>query len=307
MKLYFAPLEGITTYTYRNVHNEMFGLCDAHFAPFITPTDNERLTIKNLRGIMPETNAVNLRVQCLASSETAFVKFVKRVTELGYEEVNLNLGCPSGTVVSKGRGAGALRDLKRLDQFLRYIYEQASCKISIKTRTGFDSHNEFEGLIKLYNQYPVTELIVHPRARADYYQGAPRMESFDLAYSLCKTKLCYNGDIFTIEDYIKIAENYPKLDSVMIGRGAVKNPALFREIKGGKKLVTAELVAFSRELEKQYLPILHLEVNTLRKLKEVWTYAIENYPEEKKIAKAIKKSGRLSELNGVIQCLPELK
>lgn len=307
MKLYFAPLEGITTYTYRNVHNEMFGMCDEYFAPFITPTDDERLTIKNMRGIMPENNSVNLRVQCLTNSEKAFVKFSKRVSELGYREVNLNLGCPSGTVVSKGRGARALCDLYKLDKFLEYIYSNSALDISIKTRTGFYSHDEFDDIMKIYNKYPISELIVHPRVREEFYKGKPNMESFKLAYFMCNTKLCYNGNILYALDYENIIKNYPELYSVMIGRGAVRNPAIFREIKGGKALCTNELISFSNELEKRYMLLLKSDTNTLHKIKEIWAFAIENFPDETKIAKAIKKSKTLKELNGVINCLPEIR
>ena len=112
MNLYFAPLEGITTYTFRNTHYEMFGGCDEYFAPFITPTENEKLSIKNMRDILPENNAKAPVVQALASSSAALVDFTERIKQMGYDEVNINFGCPSGTVVKKGRGAGALSGLR---------------------------------------------------------------------------------------------------------------------------------------------------------------------------------------------------
>lgn len=305
MKLYFAPLEGITTYTFRNVHYEMFGGCDEYFAPFITPTDNEKLSIKNLRDILPENNKCKLRVQCLASSETAFVTFAEKMMSYGYDDVNLNLGCPSGTVVKKFRGSGALKDLERLDAFLEYVFTHAKTKISIKTRTGFFSHDEFDALLKIYSKYPLSELIVHPRIREEYYRLPVNMESFSKATSY-DFSLCYNGDINSVSDVRKIASAYPSVSSVMIGRGAIRNPAIFREINGGKPLCTAELIAFSKELEKRYFSILNSDVYTLHKLKEIWLYAIENFPMEKKILKAVKKSNNLSELNSAINCLPEI-
>ncbi len=307
MKLYFAPLEGITTYTFRNTHYEMFGGCDEYFAPFITPCENEKLSIKNMRDILPENNSIKPVVQALASSETAFVDFTKKIAGYGYAEVNLNLGCPSGTVVKKGRGAGALRDTYRLNEFLNYIFENSKAKISIKTRTGFYSHDEFCELMNIYNKYPVSELIVHPRVREEYYNLTPNMQSFDLAYAMFNGPLCYNGNIYSIMDYQKIAAHYPNVSAVMIGRGAIKNPAIFREIKGGKKLTTAELVAFSNELEKRYFKLLNSDMYTLHKLKEIWIYVMQNFPEEKKILKAVKKSNKLIELNSAINCLPEIK
>ena len=306
MNLYFAPLEGITTYTFRNVHNEMFGGCDEYFAPFITPTDNEKLSIKNLRDVLPENNHAKLRVQCLASSETAFVTFCEKMADFGYDDVNLNLGCPSGTVVKKGRGSGALRDTVRLTEFLDYIYSNAKVKVSIKTRTGFYSHSEFSELLNVYNRFPVSELIIHPRIREEYYRLSPNMDSFNLAYKNSHLKLCFNGDVRTVGDYQYVIEAYPTLCGVMIGRGAVRNPAIFREIKGGARLKTSELIAFSNELEKRYYEILNSDVYTLHKLKEIWLYIIDNFPNEKKILKAIKKSGKLSDLNSAVNALPEI-
>ncbi len=306
MNIYFAPLEGITTYTYRNTHNEMFGMCDTYFSPFITPTDNERLSAKTLRSIMPVNNEVNLKVQCLANSGEAFVNLSKKIVKLGYDEINLNLGCPSGTVVKKKKGSGAFKDLEGLEKFLDYIFSNSLCPISIKTRTGFYSHNEFAGIMRIYNKYPVSELIIHPRVREEYYNGVPNMKSFDLAYNGSKFKLCYNGNIFNCEDYERIIRKYPMLNSVMLGRGAIRNPAIFREIKGGKRLTTEELICFSNELEKRYRVVLNSEINTLWKLKEIWIHMIENYPNEKKIAKTIKKVRNLTEFNNALNCLPEL-
>jgi len=306
MKLYFAPMEGITTYTYRNLHNEIFGMCDKYFAPFIVPTDNSKINAKVLRDILRENNTADIIPQVMCSSADAFAEFTEKIKNIGYHEVNLNLGCPSGTVVKKHRGAGALKEPERLDRFLESIFSKADIKISVKTRTGFFSHDEFDGLLEIYNKYPITELIIHPRVREEYYNGTPGMQTFEKACENTKLKLCYNGNIYTKKEYEEIKEKYPNLNSVMIGRGAVKNPAIFREIKGGAPLKTSELVLFSNLLEKRYLRLLGSEVYTLHKLKEVWMYAMQNFPEEKKILKAVKKSNRLSDLNIAINALPEL-
>ena len=306
MELYLAPLEGITTYTYRNAHAELFGECNEYYAPFIVPTDNERLSIKSLRDIMTENNLIRPKVQVMCSTHTAFSEFAKKVKMLGYDEVNINLGCPSGTVVKKYRGSGALRDTEALDEMLCHIFNEADLKISIKTRTGYYSHDEFDDLLKIYEKYPISKLIVHPRIREEYYNGEPNLKSFEKAYNIFKENLCYNGNIYTVNDYSKICEKFSHVDSVMIGRGCIKNPAIFREIKGGKKLSTSELIKFSNLLEKRYFELYDSERNTLHKLKEIWMYAIMNYPDEHKIIKAIKKSEKLIDLNNAINSLPEL-
>lgn len=306
MELYLAPMEGITTYTYRNAHAELFGGCDAYYAPFIVPSDNERLSAKNLRDIMPENNLVNLKVQIMSTNKAAFKEFVRKINELGYYEVNLNFGCPASTVVKKLRGSGALKDIVALDEFLHGIFEENDVRISIKTRTGFYSHEEFDELLKIYEKYPVSKLIVHPRVREELYRGEPNLESFEKAYRTFDKNLCYNGNIYSVDDYIRINKTFPNVDSVMIGRGCITNPAIFREIKGGKKLTTSELVNFSNVLENRYLELLKSETFTLYKLKEVWMYSLANYPDEHKIIKAVKKSTKLAELNSALNSLPEI-
>ncbi len=305
MNLYFAPLEGITTYTYRNTHAELFGGCDEYYAPFIVPTDNERLSLKTLRDVKPENNAVPPSVQVMCTTPTAFLEFVKKIKPLGYNRVNLNLGCPSGTVVKKSRGSGALRDLEALDSFMDKIFADADIKITVKSRAGFYSHDEFEGILRVFNKYPIHELTLHPRVREEYYGGSPNMATFDLAYRQSRAPLCYNGNIYSPADYGELAKKYPGLSSVMIGRGAVKNPAIFRELKGGNPLKTGELIAFSKLLEQRYLRLLGSDRYTLHRLKEIWLYSIQNYPSETKIIKAIKKSQNLRDLNSAINALPE--
>ncbi len=306
MTAYFAPLEGITTYTYRNAHAQVFASCRRYYAPFIVPTDNERISIKTLRDILPENNKVEIIPQVLCSSGNAFCEFAKKIKDLGYSQVNLNLGCPSGTVVKKKRGSGALRDTESLDAFLDEIFSGSDIEISIKTRAGFYSHDEFEELLDIFNKYPVAELIVHPRVREELYSGKPNMDTFDMAYKKCRHKLCYNGDILTAEDYNETKEKYPDLCGIMIGRGGIKNPALFREIAGGAKLKTEELLEFSHILQERYLHLLGCEHYTVHRLKEIWLYMINNFPEEKKIQKAIKKANSLPDINAAIKALPQL-
>jgi len=305
MKLYFAPLEGITTSVYRNAHFEMFGGCDEYYAPFITPSDNEKITRKGLKDIFPEENRYNLKIQVLANKSEAFLKFEKKVASFGYDEININLGCPSSTVVKKGRGSGFLRERDALDNFLYEIFSQTNAKISIKTRTGFESGNEMDELMEIYNKYPLSLLIIHPRARSDFYKGEPDMDIFKKAYQKSKNKVCYNGNVFNASDFEDICKKYPDIDSVMLGRGAIVNPAIFRELKGGKKITTDELIEFSMLLLDRYNAVLRSDTYTLNKLKELWLYGMWNYPEEKKILKAIKKSDKLSDIVNAINLLPE--
>ena len=305
MNLYFAPLEGITTYIYRSVHAECFGFCDSYFAPFITPSDNERVSRKGLRDVVPEKNVgQNLTVQVLTNRSDSFLKFARKVKMLGYREININLGCPFPRVVQKGRGAGMLKDKEELDRFLDGIFSSTDVSVSVKTRTGFHSGEEMESLMAVYNEYPISELTIHPRAGEDFYKGTPDMAVFSKAYNGAKMPVCYNGDVLTAGDFAELSETYPDLSSVMIGRGAIKNPAIFREIRGGEVLATEELIAFSDRLSDVYFEALGSEVFTLQKLKEVWGYMMQNFREETKIAKNIKKANTREEFSEIIHRLP---
>ena len=305
MNLYFAPLEGITTYIYRKTHHEIFGGCNEYYAPFIVPSDDERITKKSLKDILPENNNnYKLRVQVLANKSESFFKFEKVIKDIGYNEVNINLGCPSGTVVSKGRGAGFLRDTDALDNFLYSVFEGTSLKVSVKTRVGFYNSDEFEEILSIYNKYPIAELIVHPRVREQYYKGNPDVKCFDFTYKGCLNPICYNGDVCSKDVFLNIKDKYPSLSGVMIGRGAVVNPAIFREINGGEKLAIDEIIEFTEKLSFNYMEVLKSETFTLHKLKEVWFYMIENFSDDKKIVKSIKKSQKLAEF---LNCVKEIQ
>ncbi len=306
-KLYFAPLEGITTYMYRNIHNDLFGGCDAYYAPFITPSDNEKIGRKGFRDILPENNCgVNLKLQVLTNNSGSFLRFCDKIKEYGHNEININLGCPSGTVTGKGRGSGFLKNPAALDEFFGEIFKKSDIEITVKTRIGFSSPDEFNELMKIYNRYPISLLVIHPRTRADFYKGALHRESFEKAYKMASMPLCYNGDIRTTDDISGIFNLFPEINSVMIGRGAIRNPAIFREIRGGKKLTTQELITFSKVLAESYNNHLDTPVYTLHKLKEVWLFMMENFPEETKILKTVRKANKLHELMNAIEYLPEI-
>ncbi len=308
MNLYFAPLEGITTYTYRNTHAEFFGGVDTYFSPFINPSEQEKVSRKGMRDILPENNRVeSLRVQVLTSNAESFLKFCEKIKPLGYREVDINIGCPAGTVVRKGRGSGFLQFPDAIDAFLSEIFAKSDMEISVKTRTGYSSHDEFPHLFEIYNSYPLYELTVHPRTREELYRGRANIDVFEKAYEAAKNPICYNGDIRTVDDFKRIQTRFPNLSGVMLGRGAVMNPALFREIRGGKRLSTEELIEFSKALIARYREVLGSDVFTLHKLKEIWIYVMWNFPEEKKIAKAIKKATTVAEFVSAISSLPKIK
>lgn len=307
MKLYFAPLEGITGYIYRNAFHKAFNpKIDKYFSPFISPGVNQPLTPKELRDIHPDNNkGICLVPQILANNADDFLLATKYIKELGYDEVNLNLGCPSGTVVAKKKGSGLLGELDMLERMLDKIYGTTDMKVSIKTRIGKESPEEFPEILSIFNKYPLEELIIHPRVRSDFYKNTPNMEMFSLAVKESKHSLCYNGDVVTADDFRNIEEQYPSVDAVMIGRGFLQNPMLANEITEGTNPDMATIKYFHDLVMDGYIEIMSGERPVLFKMKELWCYLMKMFPEAEKQAKKIRKAEKLSVYREVVEELFE--
>lgn len=302
MKYYLAPMEGITGYIYRNAYEKHFGNIDKYFTPFIVPNQNKTLKTKELRDMLPENNVgLNIVPQILTNDSEGFIDTTVKLKMMGYSEVNLNLGCPSRTVVSKGRGSGFLALRDELDKFLEEIFKIEDMKISIKTRIGRDNPEEFYELIKIYNKYPMEELIIHPRTQKDYYGNKPNLEVFGDAVDLSKNTLTYNGDIFTAKDYENITKDYPTVTSVMLARGLIANPGLISEIKNNTFIHKNSLKGFHDDILNGYLDMLKDEKNSLYKMKELWGYMIYLFDDNKKYGKKIRKSEKMKDYNEIIE------
>lgn len=301
MKIYLAPLEGVTGYTYRRALYECFGGIDKYFIPFILPNQKGRLSTREKKDIMPENNAGMYAVpQILTKSVEDFLRTAQTLQEYGYEEVNLNLGCPSKTVVTKGRGAGFLDRPDELDRFLDEIFAKSEVKISIKTRLGMDDPEEFEDILAIYNKYPLHELIIHPRVQSDYYKNVPRMETFGEALVNAKCPVCYNGDIVTVDGSTALKERFSDLERIMIGRGMLKDPALARKIKGKEPASKEEIRAFHDRMYQEYCEDLSGDKNILFRMKELWSYLAPLFTNDKKYAKKIRKAEKCGVYESVV-------
>ena len=304
MKYYLAPMEGITGYIYRNSYKKFFNNVDKYFTPFIVTNQSRSLKTKELRDVLPENNeGMNIVPQILTNDSEGFINTTNKLKQLGYKEVNLNLGCPAGTVVSKHRGSGFLAKREELDRFLDEIFKIDDMKISIKTRIGKDSPDEFYELIKIYNKYPMEELIIHPRTQKDFYGNTPNLEVFKDSLSLSKNPVCYNGDIFTASNHDKLIETFPEVETVMLGRGILANPGLMGEIKNNPNLNKEVLKEFHDEILYKYIELFNEERNAIFRMKELWGYMIYIFSDNKKYAKKIKKSQKLSEYNEAVLSL----
>ena len=304
MKYYLAPMEGITGYIYRNAYEKFFHNIDKYFTPFIIPNKSRSLKTKELRDVLPENNkGMNVVPQILTNDSESFIITSRKLQELGYNEVNLNLGCPAGTVVSKNRGSGFLARREELDMFLEEIFKMDDMKISIKTRIGKEAPEEFYQLIKIYNKYPIEELIIHPRTQKDFYGNTPNLEVFKDALALSTNPLCYNGDIFTVDDNDKLIKTFKEVKTVMLGRGIIANPGLMNEIKNNTIIDKYVLKEFHDEILNRYLELLNDDKNALFKMKELWSYMIYIFSDSKKYAKKIKKSQKLSDYKEAVSSL----
>ena len=323
MDIYFAPLEGITGFAYRNVHRQFFGdQIDKYFSPFAAPNYTHHFKTREREDIEPANNeGLRLVPQILTNRAEDFLWAAEEMFTMGYREINLNLGCPMPTVVKKGRGSGQLGDLDALDLFLEQICEGMEkiagpldaeitaekkaeinaeknaeentgikIRFTVKTRIGLESASRAAALLEIYNRYPIAELTVHPRTQRDLYGGKPDLETFSLFLQESVHPVIYNGDIFSLSDYEKICARFPECRAVMIGRGLIANPALARELKGGAPLQIEELRLFHDAVYESLRKTLPGQAPLLGKMKELWFYMGRNFTGADRCLKEIKKA-----------------
>lgn len=282
-------MEGLTGYLFRRVHAECFGKLDRYYTPFLTPPHvGSPFGGKIRKEIDPANNqGLNVIPQLMSNNADAFVWASKLLAEMGYTEVNLNLGCPSGTVVAKGRGAGFLRDLDALDAFLQDVCSRSCLPVSVKTRVGIQDDAEYERILAMYCRYPLKELIVHPRVQKDRYQGTPRQNLYGETLARAPFPVAYNGDIFGPDDMDALLKAYPETRHVMLGRGILANPALARVLTGGPKITAPELKRFHDKLFGAYMD--EIGGNAVFRMKEWWSYAKFCFAEPLSVHRAVRK------------------
>lgn len=294
-KLYFAPMEGVTGPVLRRVHKDLFGGVDNYFTPFLAANKNHCFKHRETREFLPYDST--LVPQVLASNPQDFIWAAGVLRQAGYKEVNLNLGCPMPTIVTKKKGSGLLRDLDYLDRYLDEIFKGDNLpNISVKTRTGFENNDNAAAIGKIYAKYPFCEVIIHPRAREDYYNGTPDIEAFINMKEQLSCPVCYNGDIRTVEGFESLRNELKDIDRFMIGRGLLANPALALAIRGNNdKSDKASLLEYLSVLWDEYSEELSGEKAILFKMKELWYYLEWQYPEASKEINAIRKSKTAAE------------
>ena len=297
-----APMEGITTYIYRSTFEKYYGGIDRYYTPFLA---SMHLSSREKNEVLPEHNeGMTLIPQILSNRADEFLKITKTLQDFGYDTVNLNLGCPSGTVVSKHRGSGFLAVPDELDTFLAEIFDKCPLNISIKTRLGISDESEWDTILKIYEKYPISELIIHTRLQKDFYKLPTRPHTFAAARKL-GIPLCYNGDITSPEAQQAALTADPHIDRFMLGRGIIGDPELIESLSGGTPARDKDrLQSFLTDICDRYLAEMSGgERNTLYKLKEIWVYLGELFTNADKYVKKIKKANRLTEYESAMLAL----
>lgn len=289
MRVDFAPLDGITKAVFRRVWSRFFGGVDRYFIPFFSPTDQHVLTERDRKELMGsmELPVVPQVMTCRAED---FLWAVERLADLGFAEANLNLGCPSGTVTAKGKGSGFLARPEELARFFDEVSGRAVLPVSVKTRLGYQEAEEFPRLLEIFNRYPIQCLTIHPRIRTEKYRGNIHLDLFALAMAESRNPVCYNGDLQTVEDVRALERQFPGLEAVMIGRGAVADPALPRKLQGGPPASREELQAFTAALYTEYQALYGQAHPASQRMKEVWFYLIHLFEGGERLGGRLRRS-----------------
>ena len=325
IRLFYAPMEGITDPSFRSIHASLFpNSVDAYYTPFFSPTYDSPFSDREAATLSPEKNKGIKRLvpQILTNQAPLLLDMAEKLAARGFDELNLNLGCPSGTVVSKKKGAGFLCEPDVLDRFFDEVFsapvmQSNTIKLSVKTRLGLLDISEFDAILDIYNRYPISQITVHPRIRAEMYGGTPHTELLPDIFNRSKHPLCYNGDIFTRDDLLTLLPMFKSIREaghafdIMIGRGAVANPALFdivREILCRKEptrhLQKEELWAYSQALYEDACQRLSGDRHILFRMKELWAYMISVFDESAEpYRKRLRKANTTAEFLGAVKQL----
>lgn len=305
MKFYLAPLEGVTGHVFYEAYDLIFHNIDQYFTPFISA--NDHVNYKTLRELgvygLGENNPTARTPQILGNDGDKIIELASQIRDLGdFDTINLNFGCPSGTVTAKNRGSGIFKDLSAMDRLLDYLFSHADFKISLKTRIGWASADEWPAIVEIYRKYPFSEIIIHPRVRADMYVGACKRDAFEYALDKLDAPLCYNGDIWSVDDFDKLCKQFPTLDRVMIGRPLVADPLLIEKISlhnseifsKENDTISTEMFekrrSFVKLLEKGYMEEMKKEGYAIDRLKEFWSYFGRSFPESEGALKELRKA-----------------
>lgn len=295
MKLFLAPIQGMTNAFYRNLYAELFGGIDTYYAPFIATTSMRKSKSPLFRDVLPENNPDldNVVPQLLGNNGENFRYFASIIADMGYDEINWNIGCPYPTVTKKKKGSGILPHPDMIKAVLDEACKETSYQITVKTRLGLDHLEEGLKVIEVLNDYPLKGVILHGRVGAQKYEGTVDLDAFDTLYQACQHNMTYNGDIFTFDDYQRIQKRFPDIDKFMLGRGALRDPFLPSIIKNNGQTGSNEMatvIKFHDAVLSHYETVLSGDKHVCDKMKEFWTYLSVHLDPSGKLLKKFKKT-----------------
>ena len=304
MEVYLAPMQGLTDWIFRESFYQHIGQFDKTFAPFIRVQNGNFYHPSQCHDILPVHNTFQKPIpQFLGNDAASFQLFEDLCLKHEYTEVNINLGCPFVKVVSKGMGAGMLSHPDKVAALLEKIFAVTKLKVSVKCRLGQDRIDEFEPLIPVFNDFPILEMIIHPRIAKQMYKGEVHYDAFARYASMLKHPVCYNGDILKLADIEKIKAASPQVDRIMIGRGILQNPFLLAQIRN-QELSRDEKVSMLRAFHLSLIELCKQkysgDLNLVRRFEEMWTYHAEGFEDGRKILKQVKKCNTLVKYEAVL-------
>ena len=298
--IYMAPLEGVTEIEFRNIFIKHFHGVDAAIAPFVSLNHHDS-NEKRRRWNIPHSDIQGMKTipQFMGRNIKDFFHLIQWIKDRGYSEINWNLGCPMKRVVRKGRGSGQLKYPEQIKFFLDEVLNKADIDFSIKTRLGLNDPDECFQLIELYNQYPLKEVILHPRIGIQIYSGDVKLDYFEECLRLSKNELVYNGDINTAADFNKIKSLFPSVNRFMLGRGLLRDPFLAEKIKGlinpQSTLDKIRFIKYHEELHSTFDDKLWNKEEFLGKMKEYWRSFSYLFEDRNEVVKYIVRSKDMDE------------
>lgn len=301
MEIHFAPLQGYTDSVFRKLHAEIFGGVDKYYTPFIR-VERGDFRKKDLREL-PDAKECCTIPQIIASTKPDDVeKMVAMLEEKGYKEVNINMGCPFPMIAKHGMGSGLLADKEAVKAMIEVLKAHPSIQFSLKTRLGYDDENQIFDMMDIINEFPFTEVTMHPRIAKDQYSGEINHAKFAEFAKVCKHPLIYNGDVTTTDDINKISSLYPTLKGIMIGRGLLMNPALASEYKNGEMMPDKEKRDKSKQLIKKLFAhceeLMNGEEQSVAHVKAYFEYLLPEI--EKRNRKKVLKANKAEKLRAAI-------
>jgi len=292
--LYMAPMKGFTDHLFRSAFADHFGGFDLAVAPFITTKQGYRVKRSYVKDVLPENNTrMPVIPQILSKTAEDFILLANYLYNLGYDTVNWNLGCPYPMVANKQRGSGMLPYTDRIQTFLDRVIPEIHGHLSLKVRLGWKDKNDIFRLLTLVDQYPLAEIIIHPRTGLQRYEGPVDLEAFENCLTVTRHPVVYNGDIRTVNDFRRLACRFDRVHAWMIGRWCIADPFLPGCITSGNDAILDKIhrmQQFHEALFEAYSRVLYGPSHVMNKMKGLWRYFSLPFVECKKTMKEITKS-----------------